>query len=181
MPTSQSNVEAAERAEPAAPSSYPSIPTLGCFTDAIILREGAGAVGSTYLRDSASVPASSSTSPPSLATPTSLSGLPPYTVHRPARKAPRYVIQAGPLPLPLPLSRSTRTARPSKKRRPPAKTTRTPPKVHAGAWPVVSALAVGAAVAALLGVLSASASGVFAILACVLAGAITMRRALEGR
>ena len=80
--------------------SRPSVPTLDLHTDAIVMREGAGTVGSTYLRGSSSCPTSTPTTTTSasmaLATPTACERS-PFVVRQTAfRAAP--IITVGPSP-----------------------------------------------------------------------------------
>ncbi len=140
--------------------------TLDCHTDAILLREGPGAVASTYLRGSgapARAPGSVPSLPISIGTPTTVSEPPPFS---PARST----FPAGGVAIVVTDRRDLQVRR--------ARATSPPPPMRAS-WPITSAgiFALGAATAASVGELAGRALET-AALACILAGVLILLLAL---
>jgi hypothetical protein len=153
-----------------------SNPTLDCHTDAIILREGAGAVCSTYLDGSPSSPSVTRTPTTasesiSVATPTDAEPS-PFIVRRSAfRAAPQFIVHAGPATA---RARGRAAAAAGGARRAAA----APPEIRIRArslptWTVFAGFALGASVAA-PAVIVLERGVAFAVLACVVAGVVTL-------
>ena len=126
------------------PTSTPRVetgsnPTLDCFTGAIVLREGAGAVGSSHLHDrpSASTPTPTPT-PTSVQTPTRPSEPPPFFARQPALHPARVVVIGRPPASPP-------------RRAPPAPRTSVGVRTRPLPWQAVGTFALGATLAALAG------------------------------
>ena len=162
MPTSTPNLEA-----------LPSSPTLDCFTGAIVRREGAGAVGSSYLRDSASSPSAVPGSPSissatSLSEATSIGDPPPYFARKSPLRSPVFVIRAAPAMRGRAVehlrSRRQREAVPG------------PLAIRAKSlrWKLFGAFAVGAALSTLAGLVSDVGSFAVVAFAAAVAGAATL-------
>ncbi|HSO41128.1 MAG TPA: hypothetical protein VLT33_51735 [Labilithrix sp.] len=151
-----------------ASSDAPSEGTVECRTGAIMLREGARAVGSTFARewDSQPEPASVAALPPE--TPTSLRALPAL----PSPSAP-------PLSLPPalpPLAAARPAQRPGHRRASSSRRARARPV--AVPWSFAGAFALGAAIAALAGVGIERGAIEVAALASAIAGGMTLSAAL---
>jgi hypothetical protein len=155
-----------------------SNPTLDCHTDAIILREGAGAVCSTYLDGSPSSPSVTRTPTTasesiSVATPTDAEPS-PFIVRRSAfRAAPQFIVHAGPATARA-RGRAAGAAAAGGARRAAAAA----PEIRIRArslptWTVFAGFALGASVAA-PAVIVLERGVAFAVLACVVAGVVTL-------
>jgi hypothetical protein len=148
-----------------------SNPTLDLLTDAIIRREGEGAVCSTYLSESSSTPTE---------TPTLSEELPPSTRIAPFRAAaPVLIVRAAPPTLPtrralegngpggLPLEAAGNS---------PNANAEESAALQAAAplWPLVASFAIGASAAAFAGAASDRWCLELAIVACMVAGTLTL-------
>lgn len=151
-----------------------SEPTLECHTDAIILRDGAGAVCSTYLRGSSSgpsAPPSATSLSLSLGTPTTASEPPPFAVRRSAFPAAEVAIVVGVGPATQRVKARARALERTYRRAgavAPSSLTR-----GASAVAYASAFALGAATAASVGHVADRALEI-ASFACMVAGAVTL-------
>jgi hypothetical protein len=167
------------------PPSVPSVEarssqTLDCFTDAILLREGRGAVGATYVRGTSSTTAAVSSHPvsSSLATPMSGAGPPPFArVSAFPAAAPVIVVRTG---------RATERAQRVRELRAldaqleavRAERSQLADRVARYAstlgWALPAAFAIGASCAALSGLAAGRASFEVAIGACLVAGLVVL-------
>ncbi|MDB5215762.1 MAG: hypothetical protein JWO86_3689 [Myxococcaceae bacterium] len=168
--------------------SRPSGPTLDLHTDAIILREGPGAVCSTYLRGSSTCPTVTPTPTPtsigsSVATPTS-SERSPFLVRKTAFRAAPAIITVGPSPA---MQRVQIREAAAKTGRAVGAAEIAPPgtglRAQAEAslpWPVLAALAIGAGMAFAAQVIGDRA-GELAAFVAVLAGLRTLAAGIPGK
>jgi hypothetical protein len=188
------------------PGPAPSVdtlsnPTLDVQTDAIILREGAGAVASTYLRGTSSCPPPSvpdatpgattepnptatptptptptPTSSSGAATPTTATEPPPFGVRKQAFRAAPIVVGVGPATERARL-RALAAAAPPRPRAPMVRAHRAG-RAHSPSWTVLAAFALGTATVA---VASLFADHGLEIAACTstLAGMMTLAVALS--
>jgi hypothetical protein len=170
--------------------SRPSGPTLDLHTDAIILREGPGAVCSTYLRGSSTCPTVTPTPTPtptsigsSVATPTS-SERSPFLVRKTAFRAAPPIITVGPSPA---MQRvqireaaaktgqavgAAEIARPERGLRAQAEASLP--------WPVLAALAIGAGMA-FAAQLIGDRAGELAAFVAIMAGLRTLAAGMPGK
>jgi hypothetical protein len=175
--------------------SRPSVPTLDLHTDAIIMREGAGAAGSTYLCGSSSCPTSTPTPTPtsvSLATPTASERSPFIGRQSAFRAAP--IITVGTVG-PSPAMQRVRLREEAAQRaasvvlRGPGGAvvarrgggSRSRTAEASLPWPVLAAFAIGAAMAVAAQLVGDDLGVELAALAAVLAGTRTLVAALPGR
>ncbi len=150
--------------------------TLDCHSDAIMLREGVGAIGSTYLRGSpaeARLPGSESSIPVSLGTQTTVSEPPPFARVRSAFPDAKgaFVVSAGSARARAPARTSTRVEGRRSAVTLPGRAS------VARAIRGAAVFALGAATAASVGELAERAVET-AALACILAGALLLFLAL---
>lgn len=153
-------------------SGGPSEGTIEIQTGAILLREGARAVGSTYTRrpwDSDPEPVSAVPSSPQ--TPSALRALPAMPSPSSAPPSPPAI---PPIPSPIPaldpLRRAAAAARPSSRR--------SEPPVISVPWSFAGAFALGATIAALAGLVLDRGAVEIAALASAVAGGMTLSAAL---
>jgi len=153
-------------------SAGPSDATIEIQTGAILLREGARAVGSTYTRRPwESEPDPVPAAPSSLQTPSSLRALPAMpSPSSPTPSPPAVPPIPLPVPPPPPLGRAAPAARPSS-RRPEAPVISVP-------WSFAGAFALGATIAALAGLVLDRGAVEIAALASAVAGGMTLSAAL---
>jgi hypothetical protein len=146
----------------------PSSPTLDCFTGAIVEREGARAVASTYLRDSSSAKAGEPSLPSTtaLTEATSVGEPPPYFARKP------------PLPSPVVVVRAARVRRFAAR---PARLAKAPIHTKSRRWQLFASLAVGAIASSVGSFVAESGSVAVAAVACLLAGVATLHVALTKR
>jgi hypothetical protein len=172
--------------------SRPSGPTLDLHTDAIILREGRGAVASTAPRGGSSPPSVTST-PTSTPTPTSTAGATPtptesapspFFVRKTVFRAAPRILTVGPGPATIRAralveagAAARATGMSSEGRRRCERPARTPAQVS---WTFFAAFALGAASAALMPTI-ADRGIELAIMATVIAGAQALAFAMSGK